>query len=56
MKNQVKYPSYLNLYETEELVKRVKITLSLLQKCSICPHNCGVNRLKNGKFFAEPVI
>ena len=53
MKNQVKYPSYLNLYETGELAKRVKIALSLLEKCSICPHKCGVNRLKNEKGFCR---
>ncbi|RUM31654.1 MAG: radical SAM protein, partial [Aquifex sp.] len=44
-----KYPSYLNLYETGELEKRVEKALEMLRKCNICPHNCGVNRLEDSK-------
>jgi len=44
-----KYPSYLNLYETGELEKRVEKALEMLRRCNICPHNCGVNRLEDSK-------
>lgn len=54
-----KYPSYLNISE-KELVKRIKKAYEILEKCSICPRKCGVNRLKNEKGFCrvgkEPVI
>ncbi len=43
------YPSYLNLFQTGELKKRVEKALSMLKKCNVCPHKCEVNRLKNEK-------
>jgi putative pyruvate formate lyase activating enzyme len=38
------YPSYLNLYNSGELEKRVESALSMLKECRVCPHNCKVNR------------
>jgi len=36
---------YLELYRRGKLRERVVAALDLLQKCSVCPHKCGVNRL-----------
>jgi len=45
------YPSYLNLYQSGELKQRVDCLKEILLSCSLCPRECGVNRLKNeGKF------
>lgn len=37
-------PSYVYLYETGELAKRVELLDSMLESCSICPLVCRVNR------------
>ncbi len=37
-------PSYLRLYRTGELEKRVNICREKLRNCNICPRNCRVNR------------
>jgi putative pyruvate formate lyase activating enzyme len=39
------YPSYFNLTE-QEWKERIEKALSMLEECRVCPHNCGVNRLK----------
>lgn len=39
--------SYIRLYETGELQRRAEKLEAMLAACSICPHNCGNNRLKN---------
>lgn len=36
---------YLELYESGELVRRVKAAYARLASCDLCPHNCRVNRL-----------
>jgi len=38
-------PSYLNLWESGELAKRVERGLSSLGDCVLCPRECHVNRL-----------
>ncbi|WP_461829382.1 radical SAM protein [Aquifex sp.] len=48
-----KYPSYLNLYESGELEKRVEKAINMLSECRVCPHNCGVNRLKDEKGYCK---
>ena len=48
-----KYPSYLNLYESGELEKRVEKAIKMLEECKVCPHNCGVNRLKDEKGYCK---
>lgn len=46
-------PSYLKLYATGELKKRLKKVNSILEKCSLCPRKCGINRFKNEKGFCK---
>jgi len=43
MKN---YPSYITIHEKGQLEERIKKALSLLEKCTVCPRACKVNRLK----------
>jgi putative pyruvate formate lyase activating enzyme len=38
--------SYHDLYQSGELLRRVKAAYSRLRSCDLCPHDCGVNRLK----------
>lgn len=40
-------PSYLNLLASGELTRRVERLTALLASCTVCPHDCGNNRLKN---------
>jgi len=47
------YPSYLELYESGELKRRVREAESLLESCSLCPRKCSVNRIKDKKGFCK---
>jgi len=38
--------TYFDLYNTGELYQRVKTAYARLASCDLCPHDCGVNRLK----------
>ena len=40
-------PNYLTLYESGELEERVQALEKLLLSCTICPHDCGNNRIEN---------
>ena len=40
-------PNYLSLYESGELEKRVEALEKLLFSCTVCPHDCGNNRMKD---------
>lgn len=40
-------PSYLALYESGELAERVQALEKLLFSCTICPHDCGNNRMED---------
>lgn len=40
-------PKFLKLFRTGELQSRVQALEKMLESCSICPKNCGNNRLKN---------
>jgi uncharacterized Fe-S radical SAM superfamily protein PflX len=40
-------PSYLDLYESGELKRRVESLEKLLLSCTVCPLDCGNNRLEN---------
>lgn len=51
--NKRDYPSYLKLFESKELEVRTKKLVSMLENCKLCPHKCGVNRLKNEKGFCK---
>jgi putative pyruvate formate lyase activating enzyme len=46
-------PSYLKLYESGELKKRVEKLFSLLESCRLCPRECKINRLRNEKGFCQ---
>ena len=39
--------TYIDLYNSGELFLRVKNAYLRLASCDLCPHNCGVNRLKD---------
>jgi putative pyruvate formate lyase activating enzyme len=38
-------PSYLKLFESEELDKRIDMLFKVLESCELCPRKCMVNRL-----------
>jgi putative pyruvate formate lyase activating enzyme len=46
------YPSYLSLTEGQWR-ERIEKALSLLESCEVCPHRCGVNRLKGELGFCK---
>jgi len=39
-------PGYLTLYRNGELARRIEAAWALLACCELCPHRCGVNRLR----------
>lgn len=47
LKTKELYPSYLKLYESGELKKRIKELLALYENCTLCPRDCRVDRTKN---------
>jgi len=40
------YPGYLTLYHSGELAHRAQAAWAMLAHCELCPHRCGVDRLK----------
>ena len=38
--------NYADLYNTGELLLRVRLAYQRLANCDLCPHDCGVNRIK----------
>lgn len=42
----VNRPGYLGLMENGELEKRVEALKKMLENCVLCPHQCGVDRMK----------
>src|SRR5437667_3010848 len=40
-------PSYLRLTQTGELIRRVEALEALLERCTVCPLDCGNNRLND---------
>ena len=46
-------PSYVNLYRSGELKRRVKRLETRLASCDICPRECHVNRLENEHGFCH---
>jgi len=41
------YPTYINLYNSGELQRRVEQAFEILKDCNLCPRKCGVNRKLN---------
>lgn len=37
-------PSYLALHKSGELARRIGVLASFYRKCTLCPHQCGVDR------------
>ncbi len=48
-----KVRSYIALHENGELEKGIERAYRILEKCSLCPRKCGVNRLKGEKGFCQ---
>jgi putative pyruvate formate lyase activating enzyme len=46
-------PSYLELYESGELEKRIEKLYKILESCELCPRRCEVNRLEGEKGFCK---
>lgn len=46
-------PAYLKLHRTGELKKRAEELWASLEKCRLCPRQCGVNRLKGKSGFCR---
>jgi len=53
-------PSYLELHRRGKLKERVALLKERLVSCDLCPHECGVNRLRGEKGFCrvldQPVV
>ncbi len=47
------YPSYLNLVDNGELAARAEEAFMALRSCTLCPHECAVNRLKGEKGYCK---
>ena len=45
--SRLEQPSYLRLFETGELLRRVEALEAMLSSCTVCPLDCGNNRLRN---------
>jgi len=41
--------NYVDLYQSGELLQRIRSAYRRLRSCDICPHDCGVNRIKGEK-------
>ena len=46
-------PSYIRLYRTGELARRIEKALAMMESCLLCPRRCGVNRLKGETGFCQ---
>jgi putative pyruvate formate lyase activating enzyme len=49
-------PSYLELYKTGELEKRLNALKEKLTNCDLCPRRCGVNRFKEKGTYCKTGI
>ena len=60
LKSRAVYPSYSALNESGELEERVHRAYALLEHCTVCPRQCGINRLEDERGFCRtgllPVI
>jgi len=53
MRKELFYSAYLSLYRAGILKERTEQAYQILEKCRLCPRNCGVNRLKGEKGFCR---
>ncbi len=59
MIKNINSPSYLKLFKTGELKRRIKSANKLLSNCSLCPRFCNVNRYTEKGYCSsniEPII
>ena len=47
------HPGYLQLYNNGELDKRIGELYSILKSCTLCPRECGKNRLKGERGYCQ---
>ena len=47
------WPAYLDLYESGELERRAAEAVAALAACRICPRNCAVDRLNDGRMACK---
>jgi len=45
----VSWPAYLETWKSGELARRVDLALATLERCTVCPRDCAVNRLADEK-------
>lgn len=45
--------NYIDLYNSGELLQRVKTAYQRLRHCDLCPHECGVDRIAVNKGFCR---
>ena len=46
-------PSYIKLYRSGELRRRIGKALAMMKSCSLCPRKCGVDRIKGEVGFCQ---
>jgi putative pyruvate formate lyase activating enzyme len=44
-----RWPAYLGAYERGELARKIDEALRALESCTVCPRDCGINRLLDEK-------
>jgi putative pyruvate formate lyase activating enzyme len=49
----VSWPAYLDLFESGELKRRAEEAVAALAACRICPRDCGVDRLRDGRMACK---
>lgn len=56
MKSKKLEPTYLKTYQEGLFPDKISKAVSLLENCSLCPRNCGVNRLQGERGFCGAVF
>jgi putative pyruvate formate lyase activating enzyme len=46
-------PPYLELYQNGTIKQRIRQAYAMMEKCCVCPRECGVNRLKDEQGFCR---
>jgi putative pyruvate formate lyase activating enzyme len=47
------WPAYLDLHSSGELLRRAQEAVAALASCRLCPRDCGVDRLRDGKMACK---
>jgi len=50
-RSPVPSPGFLALYQSGELLRRIREAYRRLGSCDLCPHDCGVDRIRGQKGF-----